>query len=141
MALPEQKVEENEREDKPVCRSRGGGAKRHLRIPSTPSKNAWTRSPGVFPLKTRGTARHLWLTLIILDTWEAEVWRIIEQTSLGKRETLSPTSKITRAKRAGGMAQVVKCLPNKCKALSISLSTRQNLVSPKINEVYCKTAC
>jgi hypothetical protein len=31
-------------------------------------------------------------------------------------ETLSP--KITRVKRARGMAQVVECLPSKCKALS-----------------------
>jgi hypothetical protein len=29
-----------------------------------------------------------------------------------------PISKITKTKRAGGVAQVVECLPTKCKALS-----------------------
>jgi hypothetical protein len=39
--------------------------------------------------------------------------RISVQDSLGKEEDL--TSKITRAKRTAGMAQVVECLPSKVK--------------------------
>jgi hypothetical protein len=36
---------------------------------------------------------------------------------------LNPKSKITRAKKTGGMAQAVKHLPNKHKALSSNCST------------------
>jgi hypothetical protein len=35
-------------------------------------------------------------------------------------------SKITRAKRAGGVAQVVECLLSKCKALSSKQSKQTN---------------
>jgi hypothetical protein len=34
-----------------------------------------------------------------------------------------PISKITRAKRVRGMAQVIKCLPSKCEALSSNRNT------------------
>jgi hypothetical protein len=43
------------------------------------------------------------------------------QTGLGKKQNL--IFKITRGKRAGGMAQVVECLPSKHKALSSNPST------------------
>jgi hypothetical protein len=36
---------------------------------------------------------------------------------------LRPTSKVTKAKSAGGVAQVVKCLPTKCMVLSSTPST------------------
>jgi hypothetical protein len=45
------------------------------------------------------------------------------QTSLGKKR--DPISKITRAKRAGGVAQVVEPLPSKCKALSSNPKTKK----------------
>jgi hypothetical protein len=38
------------------------------------------------------------------------------QVSLGKKQ--DPISKITRAKKAGGVAQAVEHLPSKCKTLS-----------------------
>jgi hypothetical protein len=47
--------------------------------------------------------------------------RIVVQTGLGKN--MRAISKITKVKRAGSMAQVVKCLPSKCKALSSTGST------------------
>jgi hypothetical protein len=48
---------------------------------------------------------------------------MVVKAGLGKSKTLSPTTKITRAKRAKGMAQAVGCLPSKCKALSSHHST------------------
>jgi phosphatidate phosphatase PAH1 len=41
---------------------------------------------------------------------------ITGQTSLGKKQ--DPISKITRTKRAGGIVQVVECLPSKHEALN-----------------------
>jgi hypothetical protein len=52
-----------------------------------------------------------------------EIGRIMVQTSLGKKR--DPISKITRAKRAGGVAQVVEPLPSKCKALSSNPKTKK----------------
>jgi hypothetical protein len=49
--------------------------------------------------------------------------RTAVQASLGKKG--DPISKITRAKRARGAAQVVECLPSKWKALSLNPSTDQ----------------
>jgi hypothetical protein len=51
---------------------------------------------------------------------------------------VSPTSKITRAKGLGGMAEVSECLPSKCEALSSNLSTvkkekKEKTVSHLIN--------
>jgi hypothetical protein len=48
--------------------------------------------------------------------WEAYNKRIIIHAGLGK--TQGSINKITRAKRAGGMAQAIECLPSKHKALS-----------------------
>jgi hypothetical protein len=41
---------------------------------------------------------------------------IVVQASLGKKQ--DPSSKITKAKRAGGIAQAVERLSNKCEVLS-----------------------
>jgi hypothetical protein len=38
-------------------------------------------------------------------------------------------SKITRAKRAGGLAQEVECLPSKCKALISNPSTAKIILN------------
>jgi hypothetical protein len=47
--------------------------------------------------------------------------KVAVQAGLGKK--LDPISKITRAKRDGCVAQVVECLPSKCKGLSSNPST------------------
>jgi hypothetical protein len=47
-----------------------------------------------------------------------EGWR---SRPLGRKQ--NPISKITRAKRVGGVAQMVECLPSKCKALWSNPST------------------
>jgi hypothetical protein len=44
----------------------------------------------------------------------------VVQADLGRKQ--DPISKITNAKRAGGVAQVVELLPSKCKALNSSPS-------------------
>jgi hypothetical protein len=71
----------------------------------------------------------LWLTSIILTTWEAEIGRIGVQlfASPGKHET---PAKITTAKCTGGVAKVVECLLCKQKALS-SRSKRNERHSEK----------
>jgi hypothetical protein len=48
------------------------------------------------------------------------------QTGVGTKE--DTISKITRAKRAGGMAQVVECLLSKCEALSSNSSIKKKNV-------------
>jgi hypothetical protein len=48
---------------------------------------------------------------------------IMVQAGLGKRQAL--TSKITKAKRAGGMAQVIEYLPSKHKTLNSNPSTQK----------------
>jgi hypothetical protein len=50
---------------------------------------------------------------VLLTTWEAETGRITVWGSLW-----DPTSKITRAKWTGGLAQAVQCLFCKCEVLS-----------------------
>jgi hypothetical protein len=49
----------------------------------------------------------LWLTPVILTTWEAEIRRISSRQH-GQIVRETPISKITRAKWTGGMAQVVR---------------------------------
>jgi hypothetical protein len=51
--------------------------------------------------------------------------RIMVQAGLGVKR--DPISKITKDKRAGGVAQVVKCLPNKCEALSSIPTSKTHL--------------
>jgi hypothetical protein len=53
---------------------------------------------------------------VILATWGSTNRRIIVQGCLGIKQ--NPISKITKAKRAGGVVQVVECLPSKYEALS-----------------------
>jgi hypothetical protein len=70
-------------------------------------------------------AGHQWLTPVILATWEVVIQRI---TVLGQpREILhqTPISKISRAKWAGGVAQVVECLLCKCQALISNFSPKK----------------
>jgi hypothetical protein len=52
---------------------------------------------------------------IILATWEAEIRRIVVQSQTGEIacETLSQKKKRQHKKRAGGVPQVVECLPSK----------------------------
>jgi hypothetical protein len=68
-------------------------------------------------------AERWWLTPGILATQEAEIRRISVQSQPGKidRETLS--QKNISQNKAGGVAQVIECLPRKCKALSSNPST------------------
>jgi hypothetical protein len=46
------------------------------------------------------------------------------------QEGLNPISKITKARRAGGVAQAVEHLPNKHKALSANPSINKKRKSP-----------
>jgi hypothetical protein len=55
-------------------------------------------------------ARHKCLTPVILATWEAEIRRIKVRGQLKQNSVHNPIYKITRAKWAGGVAQVVECL-------------------------------
>jgi hypothetical protein len=55
---------------------------------------------------------------------------IVFQTGLGIKRY--PISKRTEAIRAGGMVQVVKCLPSKHKVLSLNLSTTTTTTTTKI---------
>jgi hypothetical protein len=51
--------------------------------------------------------------------------KIVVQASVDKK--WNPISKLTRAKNAGGMTQVVKHLPSKCEAPCSSPSTTKNI--------------
>jgi hypothetical protein len=66
---------------------------------------------------------------VILAIWEAEIGRIMIQGQSGQKVWETPTQpiarcgglgKITRERRAGGVAQVVECL---CEALSSNCNT------------------
>jgi hypothetical protein len=58
-----------------------------------------------------------WITPVILASQEAEIRRIVVQGPPRQivQETLS--QKYSTQKKAGGVAQVVECLPNKCEAV------------------------
>jgi hypothetical protein len=61
---------------------------------------------------------------IMPATWEMEIDRIAVQSQpIGKAET--PSEKQQKAKRSGCAAQVVECLPSKCKALDSNPSNIQ----------------
>jgi hypothetical protein len=62
-------------------------------------------------------------------------WNIIVQAGLGERQ--DPMSKITRAKRVGGMAQSVQHLPSKCKALNSNSSTANAPKKKKKKQKNC----
>jgi hypothetical protein len=63
---------------------------------------------------------------VLLSTWEAEIWRIKFEASPDP-SSQDPSSKVTRAKWTGGVAQEVKHLFCKCKDLSSSPSpTKKN---------------
>jgi hypothetical protein len=51
---------------------------------------------------------------------------MVVQGSLGKKR--DPISKVTKAKRAGGAAQEVECLPSMCEALSSNRSTTKKKI-------------
>jgi hypothetical protein len=59
------------------------------------------------------------ITLVILDTWEAEI-RILVQ---GQPRPKTLSQKYPAQKRAGGVVQGVDSLPSKCEALSSNPST------------------
>jgi hypothetical protein len=65
-----------------------------------------------------------WLKPVILAISEAEIRKIEIQCQPGQivLETLS--QKYPTQKRAGGVAQVVECLPSKGEALSLNPSTK-----------------
>jgi hypothetical protein len=56
------------------------------------------------------------------------------QAGLGKKQ--HPISKTTRAKRGGGVAQVIECLPTKCKALSSNPRTAKTNYSGHNNHFH-----
>jgi hypothetical protein len=53
------------------------------------------------------------------------------QASLGKK--WDPFSKITRAKMAGGVAQVIEHLPSKCEVLSSNFSNANKKLVTKVH--------
>jgi hypothetical protein len=63
------------------------------------------------------TVGHWWLTHIILATEEAEI-RSEVQGQPRQKVLKTPSQKYTAQKRAGGVAQKVKCLTSKHKVLS-----------------------
>jgi hypothetical protein len=56
-----------------------------------------------------------WYSEIMLVVMGSPKSRTVVQASLGKEQ--ESTSRITKVKRAGDMAQAVECLPIKCEAL------------------------
>jgi hypothetical protein len=72
-------------------------------------------------LKNISAAGCWWLTLIILAIGEAEIGRIAVQGQPWQIVLETPISKISRAKRIGGMVQVVEHLLYKHKALDSNL--------------------
>jgi hypothetical protein len=78
---------------------------------------------------------------IILPTWEAKIRRITVQGQYGQIVGETPISKITRAKWAGGMAQVAECLL--LQAQSPEFNTTPLYPSPTRGEKFTeyKTQC
>jgi hypothetical protein len=75
-----------------------------------------------------------WLTPVILATQEEKQ----EDNGLrSARQAQDPVWKQTKAKRTGGMAQVVQCLPSKFKALSSAPSTAKEK-KPSLWSMTCR---
>jgi hypothetical protein len=66
------------------------------------------------PVTTNGWAQ--WLTPVIPATQGSTYRKIVVQDSLGIKQ--NPVPKVTNAKQTGRVAQMVECLPSKCKVLS-----------------------
>jgi hypothetical protein len=62
--------------------------------------------------------------VLVIPAVVASLVRIVVPAGLGKK--WDPISKITRAKKVGGMAQAAESLPSKHKALSPNSSTTKN---------------
>jgi hypothetical protein len=55
---------------------------------------------------------------------------------------VDPIRKITKARRAGGMAEVVECLPSKCKSLSFNPGTtkkKKSYMSKMVRKFFLLT--
>jgi hypothetical protein len=70
-------------------------------------------------------ARHLWLTPVILATWEAEIRKMVVQSQLRQIVCEILSQKWSTQKTAGGVPQMVECLRSKCEALSSNSSTKK----------------
>jgi hypothetical protein len=70
-------------------------------------------SSETFEYKNPKEARCCWLTPVILATQEAEIRRIVIQSQSRQIVHKTLSRKNPSQKRVGGVAQVIKCLPNK----------------------------
>jgi hypothetical protein len=70
--------------------------------------------------KNQHIAKHVWLTPVTLATWKAEIGSIVVWGQPREIVHETPISKITRAKWAGGLAQVVEHLLGKPRVQPIS---------------------
>jgi hypothetical protein len=77
--------------------------------------------------------------LVILATWEAEIWRITVQGQFGQIVPETSISKITKAKWTGGVTKKVEHLLCKHKALSadssVKYNTLENFIALKIKYI------
>jgi hypothetical protein len=66
--------------------------------------------------------------------WGSTNRKSLVQAGLGIKQ--DPASKITKAKRAGSMAQAIEYLPIKCKALNSTPSTNKTNKNPQTMFYY-----
>jgi hypothetical protein len=64
-----------------------------------------------------------WFTLVILANWEVDIRRMDLRPARYKARLCLINNQHTHKKRAGGVAQVVECLPSKPIALTSNPST------------------
>jgi hypothetical protein len=77
------------------------------------------------------------LILIILATWETEIWRIMVKRPSQANSLQDPISKITKTKWTGGVAQSVECLLCKCRALTSNSSpTRKKKKNKNLKHLW-----